>query len=196
MLVAQSCLTFCNPMDCSRPGSSVHEILQAGILERIFPSPGIEPGSPALQTDSFPSESLGKPWGKSPGAEGSPNGPVAVSAGNLVKWSFRSLITDVPLLSEKYSVQTKSMEFLQSLFQALCCDEISISLGAPASILVTCPWSWLRWGWLLISIFLFASEHVWNGLGLGSSLHLPVKDPMERGTWIRYFATSEFQEAV
>ena len=30
---AQSCLTLCNPMDCSPPGSSVHEIFQARILE-------------------------------------------------------------------------------------------------------------------------------------------------------------------
>ena len=29
----QSCLTLCNPMDCSLPGSSVHGILQARILE-------------------------------------------------------------------------------------------------------------------------------------------------------------------
>ena len=31
----QSCPTFCEPMDCGLPGSSVHEILQARILERI-----------------------------------------------------------------------------------------------------------------------------------------------------------------
>ena len=31
----QSCPTFCNPMDCSPPGSSVHGILQARILEWI-----------------------------------------------------------------------------------------------------------------------------------------------------------------
>ena len=31
--VAQSCLTLCDPMDCSLPGSSVHGILQAGELE-------------------------------------------------------------------------------------------------------------------------------------------------------------------
>ena len=31
--VAQSCLTLCNPMDCSLPGSSVHGIFQARILE-------------------------------------------------------------------------------------------------------------------------------------------------------------------
>ena len=35
MLVTHWYLTFCNPMDCSPPGSSVHEILQARILERI-----------------------------------------------------------------------------------------------------------------------------------------------------------------
>ena len=34
-LVAQSCPTHCDPMDCSPPGSSVHGILQARILERI-----------------------------------------------------------------------------------------------------------------------------------------------------------------
>ena len=30
---AQSCLTLCDPMDCSSPGFSVHGILQARILE-------------------------------------------------------------------------------------------------------------------------------------------------------------------
>ena len=33
MLVAQSCPTLCNPMDCSLPGSSVHGIRQARMLE-------------------------------------------------------------------------------------------------------------------------------------------------------------------
>ena len=31
----QSCLTLGNPMDCSPPGSSVHGILQARILEWV-----------------------------------------------------------------------------------------------------------------------------------------------------------------
>ena len=51
MLVTQSCLTLCDPMDCSLPGSSVHGILQARILERVaipfsryLPEPGIKPG--------------------------------------------------------------------------------------------------------------------------------------------------------
>ena len=33
--VTQSCLTLWDPMDCSPPGSSVHGILQAGILEWV-----------------------------------------------------------------------------------------------------------------------------------------------------------------
>ena len=35
MLVTQSCPALCNPMDCSLPGSSVHGILQARILESV-----------------------------------------------------------------------------------------------------------------------------------------------------------------
>ena len=31
--VAQSCPTLSDPMDCSRPGSSVHGIFQARVLE-------------------------------------------------------------------------------------------------------------------------------------------------------------------
>ena len=33
--VAKSCLTLCDPMDCSLPSSSVHGILQARILEWV-----------------------------------------------------------------------------------------------------------------------------------------------------------------
>ena len=33
--VAQSCPTLCDPMDCSLPGSSVHGIFQAIVLECI-----------------------------------------------------------------------------------------------------------------------------------------------------------------
>ena len=35
MLVAQLCLTLCDSMDCSPPGSFVHGILQARILEWV-----------------------------------------------------------------------------------------------------------------------------------------------------------------
>ena len=35
VLVPQSCLTLCDPMDCSPPGSSVHGVSQARILEWV-----------------------------------------------------------------------------------------------------------------------------------------------------------------
>ena len=35
VVITQSCLTLCNPMDCSPAGSSVHGILQARILEWV-----------------------------------------------------------------------------------------------------------------------------------------------------------------
>ena len=38
MLDAQSCPAFCNPMDCSPPGSSVHGIFQVRLLECLLPS--------------------------------------------------------------------------------------------------------------------------------------------------------------
>ena len=67
VLVTQLCVTLCNPMDCSRPGSSVPGILHTRTLEWVaipfcqgLPHPGIEAGSPALQVDSLPAEPLGK----------------------------------------------------------------------------------------------------------------------------------------
>ena len=35
VLVIQSCLTLGDPIDCSPPGSSIHGILQARILEWV-----------------------------------------------------------------------------------------------------------------------------------------------------------------
>ena len=46
MLATQSCATLCDPMDCSPPGSSVHGVLQARILERLpfSPQTSFQPG--------------------------------------------------------------------------------------------------------------------------------------------------------
>ena len=56
----KSFLTLCDPMDCSLPGSSLHGILQARVLEWVaifllqgnLPDPGIKPRSPAFQADA------------------------------------------------------------------------------------------------------------------------------------------------
>ena len=42
--MAQSCLTLCDPTDCSSPGSSVHGILWARILDTGWGLPGLSPG--------------------------------------------------------------------------------------------------------------------------------------------------------
>ena len=42
--VTQSCLTLCDAMDCSLPGSSVHGILQARILEWVVISSSLHQG--------------------------------------------------------------------------------------------------------------------------------------------------------
>ena len=67
MLVAQSCLTICNGMDCIPPGFSVVGSSRQEYWSGLpFPSPGdppdpgIEPGSPTLQADFLPSEPPGK----------------------------------------------------------------------------------------------------------------------------------------
>ena len=67
--VAQLCPILCDPTDCSQPGSSVHGVSPARILEWVavplppgdLPSPGIEPRSPTLWADSLLSELPGKP---------------------------------------------------------------------------------------------------------------------------------------
>ena len=64
VLVTQSCLTLCDPMDCSPPGNSPCKDTR---IRSHFPSlgdipkPGIEPRSPTLQADSLLSEPPRKP---------------------------------------------------------------------------------------------------------------------------------------
>ena len=48
---SQSCPTHCDPMDCSLPGSSVHGILQARILEWVAVPFSRESSQPRNQTE-------------------------------------------------------------------------------------------------------------------------------------------------
>ena len=66
-LVAQLCLTLCNPIDCSAPGSSVHgdSPVKSGLPSPCpgdLPNPGIKPGPSALQADSLLSEPPEADW--------------------------------------------------------------------------------------------------------------------------------------
>ena len=62
-----SCLTLCDPMACSPPGSSVLSSQEYWngwpcLPQRDLPNPRIEPVSPALQACSLPTEPPGKPY--------------------------------------------------------------------------------------------------------------------------------------
>ena len=68
VLVTQSCLTLCDPMDCSPPCFFVYGLLQARIPQwvaisffRDLSNPGIESRSPVWQVDSLLSKPPGKP---------------------------------------------------------------------------------------------------------------------------------------
>ena len=64
--VTKSCPALCDPIDCSPPASSVHEISQARILgchfllQGNFLRSGIEPVSPSLASGIFTAEPPGK----------------------------------------------------------------------------------------------------------------------------------------
>ena len=65
--VVQSCLTLCNPMDCSLPGFSIHGFSRQEYWSGLpfpspgdLPDPGIGPRSPALEADALTSEPPGK----------------------------------------------------------------------------------------------------------------------------------------
>ena len=53
VLVAQSCLSLCDRMDCSPPGSTAHGILQAFPSPGDLPDGGTKPSSPESQADFF-----------------------------------------------------------------------------------------------------------------------------------------------
>ena len=65
MLVDQSCLTLCQPLDCSPSGSSVHVILQARILEwvaGVFPTQESNQGLLYRRQILYQLNYVGSPW--------------------------------------------------------------------------------------------------------------------------------------
>ena len=59
-LPAQSCPALCDPVGCNLPGSSVHGILQARILERVAISSSRGSSSPRDQSRVFCVSSIGR----------------------------------------------------------------------------------------------------------------------------------------
>ena len=59
--VAQSCPTLSDPMDCSLPGSSIHGIFQARVLEwGAIAFPGSSGGKASAYNAGHPVQSLGR----------------------------------------------------------------------------------------------------------------------------------------
>ena len=65
--VAQSCPTLCDPMDCSLPGSSVHGIFQARVLETGDQSLGREDPLEKETITHFSLLAWNIPWTEKPG---------------------------------------------------------------------------------------------------------------------------------
>ena len=99
MFVVQLYLTIWDPMDCSLPGSSVHGILQARILEwvsipfskKIFPPQGSNPGLPHCRQILYHLSHQG-----SPAVEVSPK---------IQPWSVITQSLDASMWSSHSSIQ-------------------------------------------------------------------------------------------
>ena len=98
-LVAKSCPTLCHRMDLARQVSRPMGILQVRILEWVacpppgdLPKPGIHPGCPALQADSYRLSPQGSPlWRKPPGGRRKPKhnlgaGGLCLGGQTLIRW--------------------------------------------------------------------------------------------------------------
>ena len=72
-LIAKSCPTLCDPVDCSLPGSSVHRILQAKILEWVaipFSRDSFRPRDETWDSRIVADSSLSDPPGNSSSLNG------------------------------------------------------------------------------------------------------------------------------
>ena len=107
-LVAQSCPTLCDPMDCSPPGSSAHRDSPGkntrmgghSFLQGIFPTQGSNPGLPHCRQIPYQLSHRGSPtileWVAYPFSRGLPNPGI-----ELV--SFALQVDSLPTeLSEKF----------------------------------------------------------------------------------------------
>ena len=94
-LATQSCLTLCDPMDCSPPGSYVHGDSPAkntgvgslSLLQQIVPTQGSNPGLPHCRRILY---LLAEPPGKPPQSEeGGSKSSEAVCVCVCVWWSMQ-----------------------------------------------------------------------------------------------------------
>ena len=131
-LVAKLCLTLCDPMDCSLPGSSVHGIFQARVLEWVasaISSPGDLPNT------GIKPKSLGFPaWQEIfPGFPGKPHLIVRVE----FKWPKNVL--DSPLSSVLNKCVTYSVRLSYLHRQGAGLQALTLSTGQLSQLLPQWP---------------------------------------------------------
>ena len=132
VLVAQLCLTICDPMDCRLPGFSVHGILQARILEwvaisssRGFSWPKDRTWVSCIAGRFLPSEPPGKPtWRLGPNVNYELEVILMCQHGfiNCNKWTtlLGMLIMGRLMLVWRQKAYGKSLYFLILLWTQIC----------------------------------------------------------------------------
>ena len=108
-LVAQSCLTLCDAMNCSLPGSSVHahspgknsRVGCHAFLQGIFPNQGTHPGLPHCRQILYLLSHQGSPrileWVAYPFSRGTSwprnqTGVPCIAGGFLTRWAIREAV--------------------------------------------------------------------------------------------------------
>ena len=132
--VAQLCPTLSDPVDCSLPGSSVHGIFQARVLEWLpFPSPKVYSAAaaavPSVVSDSVqphrqPPTRLPRPW-DSPGTT-----TVQILRNRWQFWSPQGINKGLPVHILSYNVNS-SVETLEVLLRARCLPVTTFKGPAP-----------------------------------------------------------------
>ena len=116
-MCALSCLTLCDPMDCNPPGSSVHEIFQAGILEWV--------AIPFFWVCSWPRD-----WTRPPSP--SPIPGVYPNSCPLSQWCHPTISSSVVPFSSCLQSFPASGSFPMSWLFTLCGQSIGASASASA----------------------------------------------------------------
>ena len=122
----ESCLTLCNPLDCSLPGFSVHGIFQERILEWAAISSSRGSSRPRDQTHVswimcllthclrilYHAETLGKPL----------KARVGISAGEGLRWSAL-------MCAENYKDKQAAHLLVSLLYVGLCFEVLEVFWG-------------------------------------------------------------------
>ena len=151
VLIAQSCLTLYDPMDCSLPGSSVHGILQSRILEWVAMSSSRGSSQPRDQTQVsciagrfFTIWATRKSWSwptgsQIPGPGGDRYVSTHISVSRIVTWLFLTISGWACNLHMNQGISKISIHYFPSSF---CCMKKIILESMLFTTCWTCLTTW------------------------------------------------------